>query len=269
MLIPSPESISESIPKPESDSVTIWRYMDFTKFVAMLETQSLFFTRIASLDDPFEGSFPKSQQPMDRILQMLPAEVVSGLTNVSVISSPGFQDFWKITRTWAMVNCWHAVEHESAAMWKLYAPDGRGIAIRSTVGQLREALGAPQEIDGFFGGKHFDIGMIQYIDYSVSTIPLDNGAAQFFRKRRSFEHERELRALFIHYPRSTTQWFDYSRRPTDKGRPFPVDLKKLCSEIRVAPQAETWYSELVTKVTARYGLGLQPQQSELDGEPLY
>ncbi len=40
----------------------LWRYMDFTKFVAMLVTKSLYLTRVdklGELGDRFEGSFPK------------------------------------------------------------------------------------------------------------------------------------------------------------------------------------------------------------------
>jgi hypothetical protein len=37
----------------------IWRYMDFTKFISVLDTQTLFFSRIDLLGDKFEGSVPK------------------------------------------------------------------------------------------------------------------------------------------------------------------------------------------------------------------
>ncbi len=35
---------------------SLWRFMDFTKYVAMLHEQALFFTRLDLLPDPFEGS---------------------------------------------------------------------------------------------------------------------------------------------------------------------------------------------------------------------
>ena len=41
----------------------LWRYMDFTKFVAMLASKSLYFSRVDRLDDAFEGAFPTLQQP--------------------------------------------------------------------------------------------------------------------------------------------------------------------------------------------------------------
>ena len=39
------------------------------------------------------------------------------------------------------VSCWHESEHESDAMWKLYSASGQGIAIESTIGQLRTCFG--------------------------------------------------------------------------------------------------------------------------------
>lgn len=45
--------------QPKDGSIKIWRYIDFTKLVSMLSTQSLYFTRSDKLGDPFEGSYPK------------------------------------------------------------------------------------------------------------------------------------------------------------------------------------------------------------------
>ena len=50
-----------SFKKPDNENVKIWRYIDFTKLVWMLEKESLFFTRIDTLQsvDTYEGSFYK------------------------------------------------------------------------------------------------------------------------------------------------------------------------------------------------------------------
>lgn len=268
MADPLSDNIAPSIPQPTSEDIVIWRYMDFAKFVALVETQSLFFVRASHLDDPFEGSYPVSQPPLERLPGMLPPGALPD--GVTISSSPGLKDFWKTMRNWAMVSCWHAVAHESAAMWKLYAPTSAGVAIRSTVGRLRQALRTPSPPpNGFFGWDRYHIGMIEYIDFSSSYIPTDNVAAQFFRKRRSFEHERELRALFMQWPVNTDRWFDHSQRPNDNGMSISVDLKALICEIRVAPQVPRWYLQLVSKVTARYDIEVVPQQSDIDAEPFY
>ena len=264
------EDLAQFIPQPPSEDLVIWRYMDLTKFVSLLETRSIFFVRVAQLDDPFEGSFPVSQSPVERVLEMLPQGVFPEGVTVEVPPSPGLLDFWSWMRNWAMVSCWHAVAHESAAMWKLYAKTEAGVAIRSTVGRLRQALGTPlPPLNGFFGGDRYHLGMIEYIDFSSSHIPTGNVVAQFFRKRRSFEHEHELRVLFERHPITIDRRADYTQKPTEHGQYIPVDLTTLICDIRVAPQAPHWYSQLVSNVTARYGIEVVPQQSDLDAEPLY
>jgi len=41
--------------KPE-DPMKVWRYIDLAKFVSMLETQSIYFSRMDLFSDPFEGA---------------------------------------------------------------------------------------------------------------------------------------------------------------------------------------------------------------------
>ena len=43
---------------PPDDWDTLWRYMNFEKFVNILATEFLFFTRADKFDDPFEGFTP-------------------------------------------------------------------------------------------------------------------------------------------------------------------------------------------------------------------
>jgi capsid portal protein len=46
---------------PSNKHARIWRYLDFTKFVSMLETKSLWFTQLAKMEDTFEGSYSLHQ----------------------------------------------------------------------------------------------------------------------------------------------------------------------------------------------------------------
>ena len=39
-----------------------------------------------------------------------------------------------------LINCWHESDHESAAMWKLYAKDDNGIAIKTDFDSLAKIL---------------------------------------------------------------------------------------------------------------------------------
>ncbi len=39
---------------PENEEIKVWRYMDFTKLISLIDTSSLFFTRADQFNDPFE-----------------------------------------------------------------------------------------------------------------------------------------------------------------------------------------------------------------------
>jgi len=46
--------------QPESENIKVWRYLDFTKFLSLIDSSCLYFTRVDRFDDPFEGSRPKA-----------------------------------------------------------------------------------------------------------------------------------------------------------------------------------------------------------------
>jgi hypothetical protein len=263
------EDVSKFIPYPPDETQLIWRYMDFTKFVDLLERRALFFARVSALDDPFEGSFPIGQTVLERLKG---AFGLAGFApDAEVRIGPDLDDAWKTMRYWASVNCWHASDYESAAMWKLYAPTSAAVAIRSTVARFRSAVGpAPALPTGFGGTSRVFLGVVEYIDYAKDRIPDGSFAAQFYRKRRSFEHEREFRAMVLQFPRSADgQRVDYERRPDDAGIYIPADLAELVDGVSIAPQAPAWFANLVNRVADKYGLKVTPKQSALDEAPFF
>src|SRR5437867_3764830 len=94
---------------PTNLKISIWRYMDFTKFVCMLQNEGLYFSRLDCLGDPFEGSRSHADEG-------LRADQYSSAVRAA---SAAFTQSSILKRV--MVNCWHMSEHESAAMWGLYA----------------------------------------------------------------------------------------------------------------------------------------------------
>ena len=105
------------------------------------------------------------------------------------------------------VSCWHESEHESDAMWKLYSSSGQGIAIESTIEQLRASLGNLQGLQ---------IDRVRYMDFDRDSIEKGHRHYALFIKRKAFEHEREVRATIL---------------PPDEGRGILVkcDLDVLLS----------------------------------------
>ena len=93
---------------PPPDDAVLWRYMDFTKFVSLLEKQALFFARADKLEDPFEGYLPGMNRAAARRFHEGHPDQLQTMFN-RMKECPRFM----------LINCWHKGDHESAAMWKL------------------------------------------------------------------------------------------------------------------------------------------------------
>lgn len=133
------------------DSLAVWRYMDFTKFVALLEDQALYFPRLSTFTDPLEGFL--TRPTFERLAVFghdatTDEERAVGRDNVEA---------FRRARDLLYVSSWHLNEHESAAMWRLYLKSDEGLAIRTTVAELKRAF-APAT-------QAIHIGSIHYVDY--------------------------------------------------------------------------------------------------------
>ena len=116
-----------------------------------------------------------------------------------------------------------------------------------------------------------DIGRVKYIDYEKEAISSPNMIAPFIHKRKSFEHEDELRAL-IWTPQHGKN--DILNPLNNKykdvcGFYVPVDIEQLIELIYVAPNAPQWVVELIASIPGRFGLQKQVIQSNLASRPLY
>ena len=216
----------------------LWRYMDFTKFVSLLDRSSAFFCRADKLgdpSDPFEGSL--SQASYDTMQLRHHANVVESWRERQSIL-----DAW---RRMNMVNCWHRSDYESDAMWKIYTAQKEGIVIRTDFVSLAAS---------FIGDEPIFIGEVKYIDYNTEVIPERYLLHSLLYKRNHFEHEREIRAL--------KEVQDRSNLP-ETGEYCPIDLSILIQEVIVSPLAPSWFAELVKSVAGKFGLQAEIKLSAL------
>ena len=112
------------------NEAVLWRYLDFTKFVSMLDKSALFFTRADKLGDPFEGSMPNANTDWLLMLQK----------DVAVDLHSKLSTFRRNFRNFIMVNCWHNNDHESAGMWSLYSRERDGVAIKTDVESFKRCF---------------------------------------------------------------------------------------------------------------------------------
>lgn len=244
--------------QPSDENEKVWRYMDFPKLVSILDKNSLFFSRGDQFKDPFEGSYP--------LLNVLGRNYVP-----PSISAPNIEKFQEamaslggINKNWPKhvgINCWHLNNHESAAMWQLYIQSNEGVAIQSTYKNLRDCF-RPSSQD-------VHLGLVKYIDYEKEFFAADNMLNPFVHKRKSFEHEKEVRALVMKWPSSGENGIDLSQNSIADGINIQIDLKVLIENIYISPSSPQWFVDVVTSTVNKYGLSFPILQSDLNKSPIF
>lgn len=260
----------------------VWRYMGLDKLVSLLQTSSLFFCRIDRFQDPYEGMVPIGTA---KALGEVRARSWLAEGDESAIKRG------KLARIYASVepapplgievagfsghvlaNCWHRLEHESEAMWRMYAGDGNGLAVVTTGKSLASAFTCNEDVF---------IGDVAYFDYAKlpPDFPIHRPFGLQLAKRKAFAHEREVRALSMvpiewSPPPSTDgiqfpQWW----RDRQPGHMLEVDLGRLIQRIVVSPTADSWFLDLVQRLRSDSGLDTTVSKSALleppEGYPSY
>jgi len=219
--------------------------MDFTKFLALLETQELHLTQLARFDDPFEGHPPRMVIEVHRAMPFgLSDEQYEKLGEEINEDLKSFRN----SRNLIAASCWHLNEVESAAMWNLYLRSGEGIAIKTTFADLAASLqSSPIKVHG---------ALVEYVDFEHFYPKHRDSLLWATYKRESFRHEQEFRILAKIDPAST-------------GIAVQVDLSKLLKAVYVAPTVPNWISSIVQKLLLRYGFECPVIQSTLGNGPAY
>jgi hypothetical protein len=151
-----PKDSHPAFQPPTNTQIKIWRYMDFTQFVSMLDEKGLLFTRADLLEDKFEGTMSR---PLHDFL-------------LDQGDPQQHADLLRLTKGWSFVNCWHMNESESAAMWKIYSTANESVCVQTTYARLRDAL-----------TEDVYIGMMNYISYACGarSLPVTDSPAEFSR----------------------------------------------------------------------------------------
>jgi hypothetical protein len=155
--------------EPKDHNARLWRYMNFSTFLSVLDRRALFFPSIATLSagDPYEGE---------------PA-----FYRIEAARSVGEEELRRLRLQYQVFShlnffsCWHMNDNESDAMWKIYLRSGEGVAILSTVKRLITCLRNTQDT--------VYIGDVQYIDHATLQPSLENlGYSEYMFKRLAFQH---------------------------------------------------------------------------------
>ena len=229
----------EGITSPKDEAV-LWRYMSLEKFANILATQSLFFTRADKFEDKFEGHVPR------QIMSIYKSAVSSQDERENLPEGSTLQFAYGL-RKHVLCSCWYQAEQESMAMWDKYYMPNSGIAIKTSMENLKNSL--PDKFDFFIGEiqyleDHNKIGVLKKVSIpNLVHYP-------YFYKRKPFEHEHEVRVL-IEFQSLLRNYFSdhgineipFQQELCEIGMLIEISLETLIgenSEVIISPYAEQW-----------------------------
>lgn len=245
-----------------NNQTSLWRYMNFEKFCWLLETSKLHHTRLDQFRDPFEGAVTNFYARMRDAGKIDP---YFGLKE---------HEPWtfKSLRVRQYATCWHASEHESDALWQLYAAGGAGIAITSTMECIQKAVDLTPYKSGI-------LGEVEYVDFESHDMMRERSPTVIrpgHLKRKSFGYENEVRGIIIKNFIVEGGTFNLDDAFIEKQRveqpigvAVKVKLKELIQSIVISPTAVQFVEELVNFIAERHGLKHLVTKSKLLKIPVY
>jgi hypothetical protein len=257
MIVPYHTTIT-----PQEERQHIWRHMDFAKYLSLLDKQALFFSKVSYLKDPYEGThfhLLKEINPTgSEIFERFTPQLLQKKADIKAICPALFkgQEF--------CVNCWHLNEEESAALWRIYMSGNEGIAIKTSLQNLKKQIESSslkiylEKINYGFNRNCFSI------DYNKKTVlitPVDT----VITKRKSFEFEKEIRAIVSLENNPELE----PEVESHQGFMLPINLAEIIQEIYINPEAPNWYVDLIKSINTKYGISCNVKKSTLSEQHPY
>ncbi len=250
----------ESYKRPEPDTI-LWRYMDFAKFVAMLKDRALWFSRLDSLGDPFEGArglLARESEWKEHCLEYFREAIrsVPGspsgalLRDIEADAERLYRDMQfalrrEVRETYA--SCWHANSGESEGLWRLYAPaNSAGVAITTRFDRLDQGLGEQYEVN---------FGHVRYIDFNTRFAGTYD---RVFWKRSSLSHEQEVRGVIKGGAKSEDI----------KGISVRLDLSCI-DRVVISPYSPPWFEDVLRTTMKSFELTAPVSPSDILSQPFF
>lgn len=216
-------------------SQKLWRYMDLSKFVSLLDKNALWLARADTFRDVREGQFPED---MRTAIERAYEEFGSGVESI-VRNADDFHDYLKKN---TFISCWHKNLDENMVMWEIYGRDNSALAIQTTVDTMRDCIN-PSGLCGYSL-------ILKDVSYQKSqeisgVLPYEEC---FFIKRPHFSFEQEVRISFDTYSRSKPS------KKTPNGHYLPVFSNGLIKNILIHPDSPKWFEDAINSLTEKYDI---------------
>jgi len=237
---------------------TIWKYLDYWKFESLL-TKGYHFRRADKFQDPFEGHFAWGngiKKYMDSKLEE---------RNSQTNPMPGYSYLlvklqeYERKRKSVYVSCWQNDLYESEAMWRLYTEIqknkySKAIVLKSSVDNLKNYLSPPIK------PSKLEIKPVEYLESYASEDYSDTSTSIFFKKRKCFTYENEVRAVFS-YKRFTDS------NENEENKFISSNISKYIDEIRISPFLGDDFIKEIKLLLEKHDLKIPVNKSEILMQP--
>jgi len=258
-------------------AIKLWRYLSLDKLVDLRSSGQLFFAPLSSFirSDPFEGFLPASAMgalgglyrrgvdDLENSIEQLDdycersryavpddAREMLQLKLQDLKATP--KRFFHAIAQCQTVNCWHANDVESEAMWRLYSDNGKAVAIETTVDALRESIASRE-------AQHVvHVYPVKYLDFFDKALTSDDCVVDGrhttpLLKRLSYRHENEVRAFIGRVPSNPREAAKIEYWQPAPIR-LPVDVTVLLKRVHVSPYAVEPFGGSVQTICKSLGL---------------
>ena len=212
----------------------LWRYMDLSKFVSLIEKNALWLARADTFRDKHEGRFPDD-------MRMAIEKAFKGLDDDSSVVEDA-DDFLDYLRKNTFINCWHKNFDENMVMWEIYGRDTNALAIQTTANNIRDNVSS-DKLSGF----SLILKSVTYkrADEISGVLPYEEC---FFIKRPHFSFEAEVRISLDTYSRHGPT------KKTPYGYYLSVSLNGFIEKILIHPDSPDWFMDAINSLTKKYGV---------------
>ncbi len=243
------------------------RYMQFGPYVDFL-SKGVYLPSVRVFSDPWEG----------HVFHSISAKPTSNREALARTINN--------SKRWIYASCWHAADHESYAMWRIYGQDS-GIAIHTEYSRLKELMASIRPGGRAASSLLTTVQYVQPVDGRLPQYDSDRIYSTFFGdpedvdrdiwrqvmqhclalKPLAYEYEKEVRLLVLD-PAAPRFWDQMIESENDPGIRVELDPSTFLVGVSVSPWAPDWFLDAVALVTAKLGVkGIPVTKSTLYNAP--
>lgn len=265
--------------EPLNDDVQIWKYMDWASFTSLVLNKRLMFRRASFFKDYYDTYVDLDKESIDSLVyafkqlkdqpdNFLNISYTENCTNCKneedriLFGGKPIQPFYRgekisfeltheglpITISDVTYCCsWHENNKENYALWKIYLGNHpEGVAIKTSVGNLRNILNVRPNSDFYIGRVNYDSKKINIFKDKESNHTI------ILRKKEEYVYEQEIRLYTI--DEKHLDPFFYLQLS---------NIEDLVKGLWVSPFVGNWFFEDVKLFLKNNGVTITPQRSSI------